>query len=384
MSSTRTSRASELIALLVREGYIRAEPPILQPASIFLDLSGEDLRRRMFLTTDADGQELCLRPDLTIPTARLHLEREKGGKEAAYCYLGPVFRHREQGRSEFPQAGIEIFGRADREAADAEVMARAAEAVDLYGVNDPDIRLGDRALLAAFVDDLEIPQVWRRRILRDAQREIGLGVDLATLAQPANGTPDHSGFLAALDGADPKAAKAVVEDLLSIAGISQVGGRTASDIAERFLEQARLRASAALPASTHEALTNFFAIGGNPVTALAQIRNLIVDSRLSGALTAAGEDSSLREALDRFERRLELLAGRGLRVEEMMFSTAFGRRLDYYTGLVFEFRAPEKADLGPLVGGGRYDGLLGTLGAPKPVPAVGCAIWIERLEEAAR
>jgi ATP phosphoribosyltransferase regulatory subunit len=34
---------------------------------------------------------------------------------------------------------------------------------------------------------------------------------------------------------------------------------------------------------------------------------------------------------------------------------------------------------GPLVGGGRYDGLMTRLGATQPIPAVGFAIWIDTL-----
>ena len=55
-------------------------------------------------------------------------------------------------------------------------------------------------------------------------------------------------MLAALAGSDPKAAHALVTDLLSIAGITTVGGRTVGEIAERFLEQAALGAATTLPA----------------------------------------------------------------------------------------------------------------------------------------
>ncbi|MCK9906435.1 ATP phosphoribosyltransferase regulatory subunit, partial [Frankia sp. Cpl3] len=49
--------------------------------------------------------------------------------------------------------------------------------------------------------------------------------------------------------------------------------------------------------------------------------------------------------------------------------------LDYYTGIVFEGYA---ADLGsPLVGGGRYDHLLGQFG--RPASATGFAIKMDRL-----
>src|SRR5215475_91049 len=66
-------RADALVASYERAGYTRVAPALLQPAEPFLDLSGEDIRRRMFLVNDASGGELCLRPDLTIPVARDYL-----------------------------------------------------------------------------------------------------------------------------------------------------------------------------------------------------------------------------------------------------------------------------------------------------------------------
>src|ERR1700733_13996831 len=106
-------RAQALVGSYARAGYAQIEPPVLQPAEPFLHLSGEDIRRRMFLTTDPEGRELCLRPDLTIPVSRDYLASPAAGKPAGFCYLGPVFRHRDNGGSEFVQAGIESFGRTD-------------------------------------------------------------------------------------------------------------------------------------------------------------------------------------------------------------------------------------------------------------------------------
>jgi ATP phosphoribosyltransferase regulatory subunit len=368
----------DLLALLAKAGYRRVLPNVLYPASVFLDLSGEDLRRRMYLTTDAEGNELCLRPDLTIPTALLHLAGPDAAAEAAYCYLGPVYRFRQNAPGEFVQAGIEVFGRADREAADAEVMARAAEMVARWGVAMTEVRLGDLGLFAAMLDALRLPPVWRRRLQRDAAREGGLSRDLAMLTgggaevAPAG---NHAALLAALDGADPRAARAVVEDLLSIAGIATVGGRTAGEIADRFLEKARLSAVSTLPAESCEVLRRYLGIAGSPTDCAAAVRALIADAGLGG-------DDGLARAIAAFERRTALLAARGFDDGAMRAATAYGRRLDYYTGLVFEFHAEGRSDLGPLAGGGRYDSLLQALGAPEPVPAVGCAVWMERLEEA--
>jgi hypothetical protein len=56
--------AAALLSSFAEAGYVRAEPPILQPAEPFLDLSGEDIRKSLYLTTDAGGEELCApRPD---------------------------------------------------------------------------------------------------------------------------------------------------------------------------------------------------------------------------------------------------------------------------------------------------------------------------------
>ena len=128
------ARAEALVASYERAGYARVAPAMLQPAEPFLDLSGEDIRRRMYLTTAPDGDEFCLRPDLTIPVSRDYLASPAAGKPAGYCYLGPVFRHRRDAPAEFLQAGIESFGRADKAAADAEMLSLGLDATAHYGV----------------------------------------------------------------------------------------------------------------------------------------------------------------------------------------------------------------------------------------------------------
>src|SRR6185312_5746524 len=97
-------RADALVASYERAGYLRREPAILQPAEPFLDLSGEDIRRRMYLTTDASGRELCLRPDFTIAVSRDYLASAAAGEVAGFCYLGPIFRQQDSGAGELIQA----------------------------------------------------------------------------------------------------------------------------------------------------------------------------------------------------------------------------------------------------------------------------------------
>src|SRR5262249_13808150 len=147
----------------------------------FLDLSGEDIRKRMYLTTAPGGGEFCLRPDLTIPIARDYLAASTAGQPANFCYLGPVFRHRANAPSEFLQLGIESFGRSDTAAADAEMLALGLEATAQYGMAKPSIEIGDVALFAALIDALDLAPAWKRRLVKDFNRKANLATDLDRL-----------------------------------------------------------------------------------------------------------------------------------------------------------------------------------------------------------
>src|SRR5690348_17733675 len=100
-ASTSADWAAALLQSFAQSGYVRSEPAILQPAEPFLDLSGEDIRKSLYLTTDPSGEELCLRPDLTIPVARDYLASPRAGQPAGFSYLGPVFRYRGGAPSQF-------------------------------------------------------------------------------------------------------------------------------------------------------------------------------------------------------------------------------------------------------------------------------------------
>jgi ATP phosphoribosyltransferase regulatory subunit len=379
MTATATSNAAgsaawadTLLLSFAQAGYVRAEPAILQPAEPFLDLSGEDIRKSLYLTTDPTGEELCLRPDLTIPVARDYLASRRAGEPAGFSYLGPVFRYRSGRPGEFLQAGIESFGRKDRAAADAEMLALALAASAAFGVRDVEIRTGDVALFNAVIEALDLFPVWRRRLIKDFNRKISLEQDLERLSiATATTRNEYEGVLAALAGSDRKAALALVTDLMSIAGTTNVGGRTTAEIADRFLEQSTLK-SGALPREALTVLRRFLSIEGNPDQAVAELRMLAADTGLD-----------ISAAIDLFENRVGFMAARGIDVKQTRFSTSFGRGLDYYTG--FEFEVHHRGNgVEPLVAGGRYDGLMTQLGSKTPIPAVGFSVWVDALAKIGR
>ncbi|RVD31593.1 ATP phosphoribosyltransferase regulatory subunit, partial [Mesorhizobium sp. M4B.F.Ca.ET.019.03.1.1] len=93
---------------------------------------------------------------------------------------------------------------------------------------------------------------------------------------------------------------------------------------------------------------------------------------------ASGAGLSLGAALDNFAARARAIEAHGLPTADIHYDAAFGRPLDYYTGLVFEIAA--KRVERPLAGGGRYDRLLTLLGAKTPIPGVGFSVWLDRIE----
>ncbi|SEC45663.1 ATP phosphoribosyltransferase regulatory subunit [Rhizobiales bacterium GAS188] len=363
---------ARLIDLFMSRGFARIEPPVLQPLEPFLDLSGEDLRRRMFITADAEGHELCLRPEYTIPVSRLHLEqvaaqRSGAGQSAAYAYLGPVFRFRPGETGEFVQAGVEDFGRTDKEAADAEILEVALEALREMDIATSTTLIGDVGLFAALIDAMQLSGSTARRLRRSYAAGKIDAQALGALAAQTSSENQHAGLLAALQGQDPAAARLFVEDILKIAGISSISGRSAHQIAARFLEQASNQQSGLSP---EQALVfeRFLSIGGHPDEAADALRALAADAKLD-----------LARAIETLDIRNGFMEARGIELAHLRFATGFGRNLDYYTGFVFEIRDAARPDSKPLVGGGRYDGLLRRLGAPLDVPAVGCSIWLDRI-----
>jgi ATP phosphoribosyltransferase regulatory subunit len=99
----------------------------------------------MFKFTDAQGRLLVLKPDMTIPVARVAATRFRNPSWPVKCfYVGNTFSADETGggrQSEFTQAGIEILGTNTPEA-DAEVIATAVRAVLATGIEDFQIDIG--------------------------------------------------------------------------------------------------------------------------------------------------------------------------------------------------------------------------------------------------
>ncbi len=337
---------------------------MLHPVEPFLEAAGEDIRRRVFVTEGATGERYCLRPDFTIPVCRHHLAA--GGGPARYAYEGLVFRRHDVGAHERLETGFEAIGGADAAADDAAALALAASGVAALGAADPAIRIGDIGLFAALLTALDLPLAWRRRLRRSFGVPALMAANLARLAKPDGGPANavDARFAEAARAGDAKGLEALVAETLAAHGHAPGAGRTAAEIAGRYIDQRALSETHLEPAALG-ALEAYLALDA-PLAEAAE--------RLAAFADRAGLDLAAPLAL--FAARAAAIAER-MPTDAIRFAGGFGRPLDYYTGLVFQITAAGSD--APVAGGGRYDRLMEMLGAPAPVPAIGFAIRLDRL-----
>ncbi|MEO9864154.1 MAG: ATP phosphoribosyltransferase regulatory subunit [Yoonia sp.] len=344
--------AARISAVFQAAGAEPVEAAILQPADVLLDLYGEDIRGRAYVTNDPVQGEMMLRPDFTVPVVQMHMQSH--ADPARYTYAGPVFRKQDEDprrAREYTQVGFEVFDGQNPAAADAEVFATVKAALA-----DAPVRAatGDIGLLKAAVAGLQTTEarkaalmrhIWRPKRFKSLLDRFG-----GRIAAPAK-------RLALLGASDP----------FADAG-PEVGVRSRGEVQQR-IDALRADAAAA-PISNEE------------ISVIESILNLSETAPhiLSALYDIAVDMPAIDAAVKTYEARLDAMAKRGVDVDALAFEGSYGRTsLEYYDGFVFGFYGVK--DNRPVATGGRYDALTQVLGDGRAVPAVGAVIRPDLLLE---
>ena len=330
------AEADRLRAAIEARGAEVFEADILQPAGALLDLYGEDIRARAFVTHDPLQGEMMLRPDFTVPLVQRHMA---DGREAArYTYAGEIFRQQEEDpdrASEYMQVGYEVFGE-DPAEADAEVFATFMDLLSPLGLR---AAMGDIGLLQAAVAGLRTSAVRKAALMRHLWRPRRFKSLLTRFSNPPRPVPEAVG-----------------------SGVV-IGLRTPEHVEERL---ARLRTDLPTPPLSSEEIELIDALLGvrdKAAIALSQLYDIAVDL------------PAISQAVAALDARFQALAANGIPVEDLDFEASYGRTtLEYYDGFVFGLYAEGRADLPPVATGGRYDALTRAIGGGAGVPAVGGVI----------
>jgi ATP phosphoribosyltransferase regulatory subunit len=344
------AEGERLLAGFLQAGAVLVDADVLQPAETLLDLYGEDIRARAYVTQDPVRGEMMLRPDFTVPVVQAHMAH--GADPARYAYLGEVFRKQARGSgraSEYLQVGYEVFDRAAPDAADAEVFALFRDL--LAGLNLRPV-IGDIGILMAAVRGLETSERRKAALLRHVWRPKRFR---ALLDRFAGRAPAHAGRVALLDRLKAGSPAQLIEQAGTFVGL-----RSADEIVARAQT---LVADAEMPPIKATEAALLYDLLGLEAPAGHALRHM---RGITAMLPAIGP------AVDRFAARLEALASRGVDVETLAFEASHGRTaLEYYDGFVFSFLAD---GMPPVASGGRYDALTAVLGSGAFIPAVGGVI----------
>ena len=327
------AEAERLRGFFEEKGATHFETEVLQPAGALLELYGEDIRARAFVTHDPLRGEMMLRPDFTVPLVQRHMAEARAS--ARYTYAGEVFRRQEDDETrptEYIQVGYETFGDTDALAADAEVFATIAEALEGLPV-------------ARVIGDIGIARAAIAELSTNDRRKAAL---LRHLNQPVR-------FKALLARFSSKAAPPPAFD----ASIPLVGLRSRDEIEARLAILAEEAETDPVDAGEVGRLNAILAVTGNAPEAVATLHDL------------AGGDAAIGAAVDTLDARLAAIAATGTDPATLRFEASYLRTsLEYYAGFVFGFTAESGP---PVATGGRYDSLTAALGEAS-VPAVGGVI----------
>ena len=341
---TGTQEADGMLAEFIESGYEPVTLSILQPSSPFIDRMGPEMQRRLFTFTDPAGEPLCLRPDLTIPTALEHLRRGIGGANR-YCYLGTAFRYQPRGSGkpeEFTQLGIEIIGETmsdthQKDANEAEVFEQILKIIIATGVSRFEIVFNDSSHLADKVNEYDFSEAFKSQLKRRLLQSDSLDDIQQTLTtRTQNEAPPPNPLRMNFEETD------------------NIIGRSGAEIIAR------------LERKQEESQNN-----ANDLKELIRMR-LDLEKQSEG-----------KADLPDFARHLiQQAMALGCHEDQLVYAPNLGQKMAYYTGLFFEIHAPALQEKRVIASGGRYDDLLFSLGATQPVPAIGGAIALERLQEA--
>jgi len=153
-AARHSALAASVRSEFMRWGYAEVRTPPVEYLETIVRGAGAGIQDHLFKIVDTGGELLVLRPEMTVPIARLAATRllPQAAGPLRLSYVADVFRGQDEGRTQlraFTQAGVELLGEATLDA-DAEVIALAATCLRRAGVPDAVVHVGH----LGFLDDL--------------------------------------------------------------------------------------------------------------------------------------------------------------------------------------------------------------------------------------
>ena len=352
--------------LYTENNFQYVDLPLVYNSEVFYETSGEDMRRRMFSFTNNSGDEMCLRPDLTIPTCKHFLENIKKFQNGQLCYSGPVFRSSLTSADqslELNQSGIEIIYKDSLEISDYEkefqAISLALETIDQIGIKDFSIRISSISLFNLFINSLDLPQRWKQRLLRHFYRRDYFDKLLNRISDGVGYDKERKSNIIRDVFGDDKIVNEEIKDILLSEDQSKTGSRTIDEIASRFNLKSESVVSSKQGKEIQKVINEFLSLNGPIQSIDDQMKKFINDFDI--------------QRFDVGQEMLNQLSSNLIKIsaKPIYFDCDFGHSIEFYDGIIFEITNDLNSDV--LISGGRYDKLLNALEDKDQFSAVGFA-----------
>jgi ATP phosphoribosyltransferase regulatory subunit len=345
----KSKNLSENILRSVKsKGFKYIDLPSVIEANHIVQRSGENFRKFIFSFMDQNGSELCLRPDLTIASCLRYLENSLKGREKIF-YSGQAYRKSQNKKDSIirNQIGFEILGSKDEKNDDKEIINTSLKSLQNIKYSSGILTIGNVEIFNLLVSKLDIPKRWKLRLSRHFWREEYFNDLLKRLETNSDVDPT----IVEID--KKRYMKMLKEDLSNI-----VAGRTINEILKRFDQKIKDPRRANKGKNVSKIIKDFLKIKCPINKAAIELNKFFKKNRINLAV----------------DQKYFPISNNKVSKLNVVFSTSFGRQLEYYTGMVFKIDIKSKNSLKNIINGGRYDDLISDLGSKKQVPAVGAAI----------
>jgi ATP phosphoribosyltransferase regulatory subunit len=344
----KSKNLSENILRSVKsKGFKYIDLPSVIEANHIVQRSGENFRKFIFSFIDQNGSELCLRPDLTIVSCLRYLENNLKGKEKIF-YNGQAYRKSSNKKHSIirEQVGFEIIGSKDEKNDDKEIINTSLKSLENLKYSSGTLTIGNVEIFKLLISKLEIPARWKLRLLRHFWRDDYFNDLLKRLETNAD-----------IDPTEVEVDKKKYLDFLKKDPSTMIAGRSIGEILKRFDTKIKdpRRASKGKKVST-------------TIKSFLKIKCPINDA--AKELNKFFKKNQINLVVD---QKYFPISSNKISKLNVMFSTSFGRQLEYYSGMVFKIDIKSNSKIINCANGGRYDGLISDLGSKKNVSAVGAA-----------
>jgi ATP phosphoribosyltransferase regulatory subunit len=344
--------SEKIINVFKKGGFTLSEPDVLLDSEYIIQRSGENFRKLMLTFEDDTGKSMCLRPDLTVASCIKYL-KENSKATSRIFYSGQAYRRSSNPKEKIinDQLGIEIIGSKKKAIDDEKVLKTILKSIDKTKIGNITIKVGDVSLFEKLIESLRIPERWKMRLKRHFWRPQYFEDLLNRLETNSDVDP------MAIDLDNKK-----FSEMKNLDQNREIANRRVSEILSRFDRKMKDPRSFSENKEIVKIIREFLKINCSIDKIEKILKDFIKKYKLSKNILS---DLTAIKNLSKISYKT-------------IFSTNFGRDIEYYTGMVFEIYNSSKKEVAR---GGRYDGLLKSLGSKKNISAVGAAINLNNLKK---